>query len=455
MPMNVPIMDNPAAAAANRAWLEATLAGGGSVGLGAGTLYVDRGVALGPQHSFATLRGVGMGRTVIRNTGSGDQLVSARTLAAYGGGIGYADGTPKPTGVVIQTTAAANYKPGMPVYCFTWNGYLTPAGQGRAMRTVKSVAAPEVTLDAAPPPAANNLKWVDGMTCNGPLAAGDVTVNLTPAGVSPGDLVYVTDGPSIANEANGEYASVAAAGANHLQLRWPLRRSYSAPAVVARIQAVRGLTVADLTLAAPPNPASESFYGKFLYDCQLLRVGFEGAAMPGIVSSGRVRLDGCESPPGLALNTCTELEVSGGRYGDLPLEEGCCDCTLRGLAVGPTKANGVTASYGCRHIHLADLRLCRVTHSPLGGRFDGSVIERVVIVSPGAAPCYLQGDGVTIRDLTSDGLVVLQRGMRWHVENVRAHACDLGWPRPGGLPSQGVAVNIPPGQRQGNWKVWP
>src|SRR5207244_3886316 len=129
-------------------------------------------------------------------------------------------------------------------------------GQLTARRRIVRRSGPRTfELDRPIDARCNTMKWIDGAAL---LAAkeGDRVLPLArdadPVLFSLGSTVYVTDGPTAANEARGEFRTLMAIDpiTKTVMLDRPLRMSYKDPAL-ARMKPVRDVTLRNLTIAQP------------------------------------------------------------------------------------------------------------------------------------------------------------------------------------------------------------
>jgi hypothetical protein len=445
-------------ATANRQWIEGQLAGGAVVTLPAGVVHVDRGLRL---PSGSTLIGQGADRTRLVNSVTGAPFGDNCTLNLQPPTppVGYADGW---TGLSADRRSCAisgdlaRYGAGATVYAWQWDGYDNkPGGQSRQRLTVTATdpAAKRVTFDQPLGPTAGALKWVAGPACDDlPEGATVARVRRGPAGVAVGDRVFVTDGPSLANEARGEWRAVVAVDALAVTLDRPLRRAYTLPALAVG-PPLAGITVRDLTVALPANGQSQPLFAKFATGLRFDRVRFGGVAE--FTSSADVLLTDCSATDALKLNGAHDVEVRGGRWQNVYAEEGAFDVTLDGLRVGPCPVNGITTTLGCERFSVRRCRIEGVRNVPLSSAGLGNVVQDVDVIR-GGAPCYLSGDGLRVSGLRADVEVMVQSGTGQSLAQVRAPLLSLGWPGAGMGPSGGAAVDCAPVRvLGGKWNVWP
>jgi hypothetical protein len=367
----------------------------------------------------------------------------------------------------LTSGGPANYPAGRVVYLWRWDGWAYPdgLGTGATRYTVVDCDLEGVfTLDAPPPtdPAfAGSVKWLDGRVV-GDCAEGDSAVRCREAGYfAVGNDVLVTDGPSIANEAAGEFRRVVAIERDLITLDRPLRRAFR-NAALAKVAPVAGPALANLTLDVPTNGQAECGLFKFCRGVRLDRVEVRGALS--LASCWDVVLSDC-TVGGLALNNCHDVAVHGGRYGSVWGEEGCHDILLDGalvacdpLAGEAQNGIGQGSEGGCERWTLRGVRLEGFPNSPfgLGGRENAALDVTVANSRPVAQPgnVYVNGDDTRVDGLRSDRPVVFLNGRRMTAAHVRAPWVSLGWVN--GMTSAGIALDCGPSptvQPESTWAV--
>jgi hypothetical protein len=458
-----------ATATRNREWIEYALTHTADrvIQLPPGEIVLDRAIVFRPDSGGVTLAGAGPGRTVLVNRYTPNPYVENQTLSGLGTGLGYSDRytlTADRTGLALAPGVdILPYKPGAVVYLWRWDGYARPdrLGQCTQRRRVDRIdlAMRTVTLDAPADPRCDAAKWLDAAPIRD-CREGDAAVALEAAadaaGFTPGADVLVTDGPSLANEACGEFRRVAAvdAAAGRVTLDRPLRRGYTQAALV-RPRLVRGVTVRDLTLAHPVHPQAEPASLKLCADWRLERV--RAAGMLDLTGCHDWLIRDCDTG-GMRFNTCHDVAVTGGRHASLYGEEGCWDLDFDGLRVGPSPVNGLYFVFGCERLTVRNCRFEGATKMPLGLDGRESVVANVTVAGtrPPQSNCYLSGDGLRVTGLRSDVPVVFRSGAGQSITQVHAPVISLGWID--GPPSGGVAVGLVTKtieRRSPNWTVVP
>lgn len=402
---------------ANRIALDAALSQGGTATLPAGVVPVDRPPTL---TSGSTLRGDPKGSTLIV-TGW------APTLKVAAAGLGYAEvghvDTPMQIGDWVYR------------YLFDWQY----AGTVRPQLCRVTAMSSRTTYTTVPPPHPQHnaiLRFRKAWPCGQPKE-GDTSVSLSdvPAvGLVAGMSVYVTDGPSVADAARGEHRRIVRVAGNTVTLDRPLRLNYG-PAVLADIAAIEGATIQDCTIDAPANgnPVTWAAMFKGCVGLKVNRVRFTGAA--DLVACGDAVVSDC-SGPALQLNTTVGCRVERCRFGALYCEEATSDvdvvdCEFGGPQRHPD-ANCVTGHFHCDRLRFYRCRVVgagRAQWPPpgafsLSGR-DIRLIDCEVTASRGGAS-GVQGDGLTIRGLTSDAaLFVYQPTQRASLAQIRGSYVEL------------------------------
>lgn len=418
--------DSAGAASWNRQELEARLAAGGVLDVPAGRYSLDRAVRLAPRHAGGRLRGAGAGRTALANGFTQSPYWDNQTLSALGAGLGYelaADGNPwsltkDPASVTVADPT--NFPLGRVAYFWAWDGYLTPEGTRAVRRQVVAVDGDRVAFNSPIPAGLNALKLVGGWAA-GAVAEGESVVLASGHGLSLGDLVFLTDGPALANEAVGEYRTVAGTKGDGVALDRPPRRSYAHP-TLCPIDAVRGLAFEGVTLDQPAHGQAE---------CASFKYAF-GLTLRGVHAPGNVALTGCAAVTvegcrfgRLSLNSCHDVRVRDCHFGDVYLEEACFDCTFDGVTVGPAPVNGVYTAVGCERLTFRRTTVYGAGVYPVA--LDGRELVLEGIDSHGPGQCFVGGARSRVSGWRSAGPLVMHAGREQLVLGVHAPAVYLGW----------------------------
>jgi hypothetical protein len=465
-------------ARANRLLIEnrLTASDGRPVQLPAGVIHLDRALALGPKHSGRTLQGAGP-QTVLRNSHyeATYPLNSTLCLVSWEG-LGYADGLAGPARPGVLTlaggAAAGNFRAGSVCYAWQWDGYVKPGGQLRS-RLVVTAADPKTGevryAGDTPDPRALHAKWMDSRPLTD-VREGSPSVTLENAAdaklYAVGRWVFVTDGPSIANEARGEYRRVTGVDGASVRLDRPLRQSYAAAALV-RVRPVEDVTLRDLTLAQPVNGSAQALASARTVGLRLerVRVGLPGERTTEVAigACAYTTLRDCEFHASLALNTAHDLTAAGGRYLGFTGEEQCQDVTIRDCLIAPAgrPVHGVKFHLDSERVSVLDCRIegAGAAH-PAGGAVSPLDLRgrecrvhncRVVnsVVVPGFSASYLGGDGLRVEGLDSDLAVNVTSGRGVRLNGSQAGGWFLAPGTSGRMDACGPAPDPPPA----GWRV--
>jgi hypothetical protein len=469
MPATLP--DDPAAAAGNRAVIEAALRGGGALTLPVGTVYTDRAPLLTAAHAGATLAGAG--RTVLRSLDPAD-----RGLIIHGGGVGYADVveafdgsavTMSPTDIFGRPFDAANWSAGRVCWGFKWNAFYSQQPPTRVRYVVRSVAARKLLLDRPADPALDRLKWCDGSPIADAGAGRDRVRLEEPADAAmfrAGMLVAVSGGPVIAHELLPEYRRVV--GGDHdgtVHLDRPLCRTHTDAALV-RVAAAANITIRGLTVAQPAGGGVDTVLAKFAAGLRLDGVGIgvpdEPAAGLALASCGDVVIDGCDVLGQLGVTACHDVSSRGGRFAGMSgavFEEGCMDCLIDQALIrsaGGNGVHGVQAYLGSERVTVRDTLIVGYGHDAGGGHgwplnLGGAGCAALRVTTAGTDPAtgnYVAGDGLLIDRLVTDVSVIVSGGRGVLVRDSRATA----WGAYAG--TSGRMLRCEPGPKvPGGWEV--
>jgi hypothetical protein len=445
--------DSVAAARGNRLILENMLsaAAGKVIKLPAGTIHLDRALRLTPEHSGVTIEGSAPG-THLRNSLDTTSFWTSPSIVAIGTGFGYADlldGKPNGVEVTLQNgDALKNYEAGTVVYAFRWDGY-TEKGVGQlATRrvVVRRSGFRSVNLDEPIDPRCNRLKWLDAVRIRGP-AEGDRTATLEDRNdldsLPIGTMVQVTDGPTLANEARGEFRKIIARESDPPRVTFdrPLRTTFAAGAALVRVKSVRDVTLRDLTIDVPRNPKSVAAVFKYCTGWQLERMRFNSYL--NVAGSAQFQFKNCECAEQFDLNTCHDFAIKGGHYRGFYMEEGCFDVALSDCRIGPSAVNGVCTVVGCERLRLSRVQIKGSNDMPITISGRECVVEAVTVegTKNPANACYLQGERLRVTDLKSDILVNFRGGLQQTVKGIHAPRVMLG-DDTDDSPSGGVASDI-------------
>jgi hypothetical protein len=437
----------------NRIVLENMLdrAAGGVVRLPAGVIHVDRAVMIKPEHSGVTIQGEGP-QSVLQNSHDIETFWTNPSLVALGTGLGYEDDLDgRPTGSRVtlkKATAQENYRTGRLAYAWVWDGYTKPEiGQlTTRRRVVRPIGLRDLELDGPIDARCNKLKWLDAAPIRGPKESESAVSLEDPAdlrGFRIGQTVLITDGPTMANEARGEFRTITAIDRTsaRVQVDRPFRCSYAAAAALVRVHVVKDVTLKDFTIGKPPHPEAVAASFKFCTGWRMQNVHCKWYLAIG--GSAQFMVTNCNIEDQTDLNTAHDIQILSSQLRGLYLEEGCFDIGVTDCKIGPSVTNGVYGVFHCERMRLTRVHITESTVMPivLGGRQN--TVESVVVdkTKDSQNLCYIDGEGTTTTDLTSDVGVVFRDGLRQKVSNVRAPAVALGDPK-FGSESGGTARKI-------------
>lgn len=448
-------LDDPSLGASrrNRILLENMLdrSAGKVIRLPAGVIHVDRAVTLKPEHSGVTIQGEGP-QTVLVNSHDIATFWTNPSLVALGTGLGYADdvdGAPDGVHVTLEDAAVhRDYEPGTLVYAWVWDGHTKPEiGQlTTRRRVVRRIGLRDLELDGPVDSRCDKLKWLDAAPIHGPKE-GEKSVVLEDAadlhGFGVNQTILITDGPTMANEARGEFRTITDIDRSppRVHVDRPFRCSYAAPAALVRIRVVKDVTLKDFTIGKPPHPKAVAASFKFCTGWRLENVRSQWYLAIG--GASQFMITNCDIEDQTDLNTCHDIQMLSSRLRGLYLEEGCFDIGATNCKIGPSGTNGVYGVFHCERMRLTRVQITESTVMPivLGGRQN--TVEAVVVEKTRDARnlCYIDGEGTTTSDLSSDVGVVFRAGLRQVVADVQAPAVTFGDPVDDS-PSGGTARNI-------------
>lgn len=477
----------PADAAANLATLEGSYAAadpGDVIELPTGELQLSAGWLM--RQKAGPVRVAGNGTTLHNRYAPGQSAA-----ALVGGGQSYADGfTRNADGTLTVAAAPQLYHAGDSCYSYLFEGYQSPAGQRCRRHRVLTVSGTTVKLDTPPAEGANVLKWVDGPWCD-VAVKGAVRVRVADAGrVVQGMTVYVTSGPTLANESYGEYRRVLAVEGNSVVLDEPLSRDWP-DAVLALGPFAEGVEFQGVTFRQSPG-GSYPFFGKFCRGVRFVECLFgdpsDVSAASGFATCGQLEFNGCGGA-GLQLNTCADYVVVGRGsqpWGTLVAEEGCFNGRYVGLKVvaapqgypGRPWINCFQAALGCDRLTVRDVGLVGAGQylpgyglgSAVAGDFTDCLFEGVGVWGvQGDGALWCVGGRNTFRSVVSEHRLAV--GGRGNIVDgcrlpgvlflsesggdcVAVTAADpnqtypAGWAWTGGSPATPAAFKAPAAQRR-------
>lgn len=333
----------------------------------------------------------------IKNTGQGGYYPLNCTLRGEGSGFGHVHGFTHAGRGYISTDAAAQCPPGTLIYCWVNNGYLGN-GSFTARRTVVERSANFLRLNEPIEERLNVLKWFTDASPIDDVSEGSRSAN--PSGPrlwTAGETVLVGNGPSIANEANGEYRTISSRSGSFLTFGVALRRSYKL-ASIAKVKLTENVTIKDLTIELPVNVQSESLY---LTKCRNWL--FVNCRIPKIAmgNCSHIAFINCDIGWVQAAASCHDLIFQGSAIDSITFEEGCHDNLVMGARLGPVGPN-----MNCVSMRASSERLTLQDSHLLGGAspssqilFDGPSRDCVFdgLTLTGKTPCWIRGNNMVWR----------------------------------------------------------
>lgn len=373
----------------NRLAIESALQAGGVYTLPAGVTTVDQAPKL---TTGCTLAGDPKAGSTLKS------LQNAPALAGFAPGMGYASVSDisgpvqvgewmfrfkfgqwdaKPRSILCRVTAV------------TGNGFITnPRGD----------------------PGDSFLRFRKAWPCGSPQEGQSGITLLVPSdGMTVGQWMYVTDGPS-ADAGRGEYRKVVAIDSTRITLDAPLKMSYG-PAVLAWTEPLVGITVRDLRAESASSNQVANWVAAFkgTVNLKIERCDFGG--MADVISSSGAVLSNLTGGA-VQFNTSTDCRVQDSRVGSIYCEEESQDITVERCLIGHGRylpQNCVTAFFRVRRLTFRDCRIVGAgsTTWPPPSAFnlhadDSQIVDCEVANSVGAWT-YFGGDRLTIHRFRSDG----------------------------------------------------
>lgn len=420
-------------ATANRTEIESAA----TINLPVGVTQLDR--AFQPQNGQTVAGGS------LQNKYTGDGTYGRTLLCNPGVGFNYFSAG-KVVGAqrfqLSDSSDSGNYRTGSPVYLWHLDGFQDGTGQLRTLHGVRSVSADAVTfLGPNLDPRLNSARWYQSAAVVGDVRQGQQTFNVPATLCLPGDWVYLTAGPDVANNDHGEWHRVVSVGPGTtittatVQLETPTARPYSA-AVLAKAQPVVGVTLRNLELLPPPGPL-EAMLCKYAVNWRLDSVKTTGPVW--FTTCAHCTFTNCVFE-NLNLNNCHDMSFIGctvlNRVG---LEETCFDVRFEGCVIG-----GVSTTTQCERLTF---RGCRFTD--FAGLTGPDMVADAITLDANVG-FYLIGDRCRLSNIAG-GFLFVQRGAGGLVQ--RCPGVSLGYPN---WPSDGVCLDSPNSTvSAGTWRVIP
>jgi hypothetical protein len=373
----------------------------GVVVLPAGRVVFDRAPAL---KSGVTLVSNG---TSLCQMYTGGNFPSNCTVATAGSGMGHVDFFEHRGRAQVWCAAAANCAPGTLVYC--WASTNSTPSPVRERRTVVARNGNLLTLDQSIDARCNVLKWFSDASAISNVSEGASVVHLlrTNWSLAPGQVVLITSGPEIANEAKGELRTVTAVAGSVAYLDRPLRSSYTL-AACAKVSVVENVTLQNVTVELPINGQSESLYMSLCRNWRLEGCTIRKTALGNCAG---IEFVNCSLGYVQAAASSRDLRFVGCKIDSISFEEGCGDNTIDGCRIGPVGSN-----MNCVSMRAQSERLSIRNSHLLGGAWPSSQIlfdtpgrecAFESLTMTGRVPCWLKGSHRLV-NVHSDGEIHFQ-----------------------------------------------
>lgn len=380
--------------------------------LPSGNVYINRPLKIN-KNDCAILGGVGSTTIIAPPSGP--------AIEAFSAGLGY------------TSEADIDYKlvPGDWVYWYRYNGYNDSIGQMSQLSQVKSIN-PLVTY----PPKQDVHSAIKVYRRAVPItsASSDSSVVLIqnrPDWIVPGLKVFLTDGPSIANESNGEWRTIASIGDGYVRLDASPEGSYFNP-VIADIEPIENLEIRNVRFVGHPQNTA-GFKG-------ILNAVFENVDFSGIwytTVSSHLYFSGCGG--NLLINSSADVFIQsdklGHRFSAISGEEGTRRVTVSNCDVGTPGYLGIhwDANTKCKQLFLHNC----VVRGGVHGVGPDCVLQNVELV--GSDYSYVGGDRLSLCQVNSKTGLIVTEGLDCFLNSVRSPYLEL---RDG---SEGSAVGVSSG----------
>jgi hypothetical protein len=350
-----------------------------------------------------------------------------------GGGIGYVDKISMMSATkwrLADPAAAANYRPGGVVHAFLYDGYQVAIGQLCSRRIIQNVAGDVLTFTSGIDPRCNAVKsYPTAAPIIQDVRSGQTSVSVPNATMAqaftPGDYVFLTSGPELANEAKGEYARVVGVQNVSVQLALPIQRAYRS-AIIAKMQPVKDVTLRNLTLDVPVNPASNTFWVKFVTNLTLDNVTVNGHL--GLGDCSNVTLRNCTITGNLGVGaSCHACSFVNCRMGRLALEEGNFDIECAGCTFGPSPVP-LQATVGCERLTFRACKITGASNMPVAVEgADITFYDLDIAQSTRPLNAYFSGNRLRLSRVRADCAVVVSGGSGMALSGIQAVKVWPGW----------------------------
>lgn len=419
-----------AEAKANREWFEAARE---SVVVPPGDYQLDRAPWLtGP------LQIDGQGAK-IDNVHHGSTFPLNSTLVIRGTGVGHVDKMVSSGAncLLEEAAAAPNYQPGRTVYAFRNEAY----GVVCQRRIVVSVSGRSVRLSDTIDSRCNAMTWIARSTfATDTVKRSDSVCYVgNPAGMTAGGYVFLTSGPSVANEMRGEFLQVKSISGRQVNFVRGATREYTQPTLCLLSEA-QNITIRDVHFAQPVHPQAACVMVTHARGIRLERCTFDGFIGTGQCTD--LDLIDCTFRHAVALNTTTRARIIGcvSHGHGIHTDEADAEITVEDwVCLNPVEA-AIRTGLEPSGVHVRNAVIVNSNTSPIlciGATADSS-FEKWNIVGPAPA-CYLRGHRLRVDDFRTTGDVVVCDGDNQLLRHVECNELHLG--HTVGGPSNGRAVS--------------
>lgn len=388
--------------------------------------------------------------------GKGSTLQNAygsdRTSFTQGAGLGYYDPitvTGQYEVTLSDKTQAVYYTVGQPVYFWRVDSFQSQQPQLRTLRGVASSSATtgKITVTPGGPPLDGRLtgaKWFANAGVVGDVKAGVTKLTATGGVYAAGNWVLLTQGPEPFNEGRDEWHVVISVAGNQVTLDKSVQRDYSA-AVLAVAQPVTNLTVKNLVVAAAPNPAAFEAIGfKYTNNGRLDALTVTGSLS--LTGCAYCTVNNCTATNALTLNSTHDCIFVNCTFLTMRMEE----CCFGNQFINCTCTGSMGMSTPCDKIAYLNCSISG-TNSFVGMTGNDCVIDGLTTAATTGA--YLNGDRMTVRNVSGSGFVWPQSGIGFSLSNVNSPNVQLGRIQ---FMSRGVTMGTANTTIQkGNWTVLP
>lgn len=378
----------------------------------------------------------------IRNAFKHDSHPLNSTLFGYGSGAGWVDRmvSSGPNLLLENPAAAANYLPGRTVYCFRYfDGSEPPQGLCQR-RFVVSVSGSSIRLDNAVDARCNAAAWLANSTFTiDTVKRGDSELFvLNPKLLHAGQFVWLTSGPSVANESRGEFLQIESLAGRQVKFTRGATRDYT-QATVALLGAVENITVKNLRLAESPASGGTCLFLKFARGLRFEKCTFDGPI--GLNGCTDIEFEDCTFRGVVALNTTTRVRFSGCiSWGDgIYTEESDAETVIEDCIILNAREHAIRTGFDPMRMTVRNLSIVRPAARAFACSGLDNRFERVTVRGETQESMF-GGDRCSISDCEFSGNVIVYHGDDQSLRNVSCNDLHLGWVN--GSPSNGRAGDV-------------